>query len=152
MSRPVSLCALAVGLAFGFLLTGSGLGDYRTIHEGLLLQDAYIYLLMASTVATAATGVALLRRGGRTAYGGPLVLPRGQVRRKTVAGAAVFGVGFGVGATCPAITIAMVATGGLYGGVVLAGLLAGLWLRGVVEERSEPERAEPERAHLQPTT
>src|SRR5205085_12394931 len=90
----------------------------------------------AATVATAAAGIALLRRRGRTVYGGPLVLPRHRVRRGTVAGATVFGVGFGVGATCPGITVAMLATGGLYGGVVLAGIFGGLWLRGRVEETS----------------
>ena len=128
--------ALAVGLAFGFLLTASGLGDYQTIHRGLLLQDAYIYLMMGSTVLTAAVGVALLRRRGRTVLGGPLVLPRHPARRSTVYGAAVFGVGFGVGATCPGITVAMVATGGLYGAVVLGGILLGLWLRGRAGSRA----------------
>jgi hypothetical protein len=127
------VCAL-VGTVFGFLLTASGLGNYRTIHRGLLLQDAYIYLMMAATVATAAAGVWLLRRRGRTLVGEPLVLPRHPVRRSTLYGAGVFGIGFGVGATCPGITVAMVATGGLYGGVVLVGIFAGLWLRGSVEE------------------
>ena len=133
MSRARGATALAVGLLFGFLLTASGLGDYRTIHEGLLLQDPYIYLMMGATVLTAAAGVLLLRRRGTTAFGGPLTLPRHPVRRSTLYGAAVFGVGFGVGATCPGITVAMVATGGLYGTLVLAGILAGLWLRGRAE-------------------
>jgi len=134
VSRGLRLSAAGVGVAFGFFLTASGLGDYETIHRGLLLQDAYIYLMMAATVATAAAGIALLRRRGRTVYGGPLQLPRHGVRRGTVAGATVSGVGFGIGATCPGITVAMVATGGLYGAVVLAGIVGGLWLRGRVEE------------------
>ena len=144
MSRGLCLSAFGVGLAFGFFLTASGLGDYETIHRGLLLQDGYIYLMMAATVGTAAAGIAVLRRGGKTVYGGPLVLPRHRVRRATVAGATVFGLGFGVGATCPGITVAMVATGGVWGAVVLAGVFAGLWLRGRVEERSggaAPSRA-----------
>jgi hypothetical protein len=53
-------------------------------------------------------------------------------------------VGFGVGATCPGITIAMTTTGGLYGLVVLIGLLGGLALRGRVERRQEqPLSTEP---------
>lgn len=116
-------------------LTASGLGDYRTIHDGLLLQDAYIYLMMASTVGTAAVGIGLLKRHGRTAFGGPLAVPRHPIRRETLAGAAVFGVGFGIGATCPGITVAMLATGGLYGAVVFAGVHGGLWLRGHAQER-----------------
>ena len=55
MSATQRWSALAVGLAFGFFLTASGLGNYRTIHDGLLLRDPYIYLMMASTVAMALT-------------------------------------------------------------------------------------------------
>ena len=84
---------------------------------------------------TAATGIALLRRRGRTLSGEPLHVPRHPVRRESVYGGSVFGVGFGVGATCPGITVAAVATGAWLGFVVLAGILGGLWLRGRVEER-----------------
>ena len=134
MNRYALGSVVGVGLCFGFLVTASGLGDYHTIHEGLLLRDSYIYLMLASAVGVAALGVAVLRRGGRTAFGGPLRLPSAPVRRSTLQGAGVFGIGFGVGATCPGITVAMLVTGGLYGGVVLVGLLGGLWLRGVHEE------------------
>lgn len=136
MNRRRGVVPLVVGVAFGFLLTGSGLGNYRTIHRGLLLQDGYIYLLMGSTVATAFVGVWLLRRRGRTVFGEQLVELRHPMRRSTIYGAAVFGVGFGVGATCPGVTVPMVATGGAYGALVLLGIFGGLWLRGRVEERS----------------
>lgn len=138
--RGTTYSAVGVGVAFGFLLTGSGLGDYQTIHDGLLLRDPYIYLMMASTVATAAAGLALLRRRGRTVFGEPLHIPRRPVRAPAVYGAAVFGVGFGVGATCPGITVSAIATGSWWGGVVLVGILAGLWLRGRVERRSVVSR------------
>lgn len=127
--RGTAVCA-GVGIVFGFLLTGSGLGDYRTIHDGLLLRDAYIYLMLASGVGVAGVGVWLLERRGRSALGGPLTLPRNPPRRGTVAGSAVFGVGFAVGATCPGITVAMIATGNAWGAVVLVGIFLGLWLRG----------------------
>lgn len=142
MSGRLPLVALAVGAAFGFLLTGSGLGNYDTIHDGLLLRDPYIFLMMAATVGTAAVGIALLRRRGRTLAGEPLHIPRHPVRRESFYGGSVFGVGFGVGATCPGITVAAVATGAWLGVVVLAGILAGLWLRGHVERRSSLARRE----------
>lgn len=129
----VPLVACGVGVAFGFLLTGSGLGDYDTIHDGLLLRDPYIFLMMAATVGTAAMGIAMLRRRGRTLTGAPLHIPRHPVRRESFYGGGVFGVGFGVGATCPGITVAAVSTGAWLGVVVLGGILAGLWLRGRVE-------------------
>lgn len=137
MSRRLPVVALAVGTAFGFFLTGSGLGDYDTIHDGLLLRDGYIYLMMLATVGTAASGIALLRWRGRTLAGEPLAIPRNPVRPESFYGGAVFGVGFGVGATCPGITVSAIATGAWLGGVVLAGILGGLWLRGRVEERQQ---------------
>src|SRR3954467_2086681 len=93
---------LLVGVGFGFFLTASGLGDYRTIHRGLLLEDPYIYLMMAATIGTALPCLWLLR--GRMTT---LRLPHESPERRHVLGGALFGVGFGVCATCPGITIAM---------------------------------------------
>ena len=143
--------AAAVGVAFGFLLTASGLGDYYTIHDGLLLRDPYMYLMIGSAMATAALGLLVLRRGRGTWLGGRLTLPRNRIQRRHIYGGAVFGIGFGLGATCPGMTVAMVATGGLYGLVVLLGLLFGLWLRGRAEQRSAPASPGPTRRQLADT-
>jgi uncharacterized protein len=144
VSRGVRWSVFAVGATFGFLLTVSGLGDYDTIHDGLLLRNPYIFLMMVSAMAVAFVGLAVLRRLGRTRYAGPLRLPHARIERRHVYGGAVFGVGFGVGATCPGMTVVMTTTGGLYGLVVLVGLLGGLWLRGRVERRQrQPLSTEP---------
>jgi uncharacterized protein len=149
VTRGFTASVLGVGAVFGFFLTASGLGDYDTIHEGLLLRNPYIFLMMGSATAVAWLGLAVLRRVGRTRFAGRLTLPHARVERRHVYGGAVFGLGFGVGATCPGITVAMTATGGLYGLVVLVGLLAGLWLRGRVERRQRrPLTTEP----LSPST
>ena len=151
MSRGFRWSALGVGAVFGFLLTASGLGDYDTIHDGLLLQNPYIFLMMASAMAVAFVGLAVLRRVGRTGFAGRLALPHGRIERRHVYGGAIFGLGFGVGATCPGMAVAMTTTGGLYGLVVLAGLLAGLRLRGIVEHRLQrPLSTEPTEAPRSP--
>lgn len=62
MNRGFWGSVLVVGAAFGFLLTASGLGDYDTIHDGLLLENPYIFLMMGSATAVASAGLALLRR------------------------------------------------------------------------------------------
>ncbi|MGZ4568053.1 MAG: DUF6691 family protein [Blastococcus sp.] len=144
MTRGSRWSALAVGAVFGFLLTVSGLGDYDTIHDGLLLKNPYIFLMMASAMAVAFAGLAVLRRVGRTRYAGRLALPHHRIERRHIYGGVVFGLGFGIGATCPGMTIVMTTTGGLYGLVVLVGLLGGLWLRGWVERRQrQPLSTEP---------
>jgi uncharacterized protein len=144
VSRGTRWSALLVGGVFGFLLTASGLGDYWTIHRGLLLQSPYMYLMLGSAMAVAWVGLTVLRKIGRTRYGGRLALPHARIEQRHVWGGAVFGLGFGVGATCPGMTVAMTTTGGVYGLVVLGGLVAGLWLRGRVERRArKPVSTEP---------
>lgn len=101
MNRGRRPSTIAVGIAFGFLVTGSGFGNYATIHQALLLRSWYLFAVFGSAVAVAAAGLALLRRAGTTRYGGPLRLPHGPARRSQVYGAAIFGVGFGLTGTCP---------------------------------------------------
>lgn len=88
-------------------------------------------------MAVAAVGLALLRRARTIAYGG-LLLPRAPARRRHVCGAAIFGADFALAGACPGGAVAMVATGGFGGLLVLAGLIAGMWLRGVAERTHRP--------------
>jgi len=138
VSRGRRTSTIAVGMVFGFLITGSGFGNYATIHQALLLRSWYLYAVFGSAVAVAAVGLALLRRAGTTRYGGPLRLPHHRVRPHHLYGAAVFGAGFGLAGACPGAAVAMVATGGLGGLLVLAGMVGGLWLRGVTERQTAP--------------
>ena len=91
--------------------------------------------MMAATIGTALPCLWFLQRRLPR-----MTLPNETPARRHVLGGALFGVGFGVTATCPGITIAMAATGGLYGFVVLAGILGGLVLRGRVEPHPRPAR------------
>jgi uncharacterized protein len=71
----------------------------------LMLTEPYIVLIMGSAMAVAFAGLVVLRRVGRTRYAGGLALPHARVERRHVYGGAVFGVGFGLGATCPGMTV-----------------------------------------------
>jgi uncharacterized protein len=130
VNRGTRASTVGVGIAFGFLVTGSGFGNYTTIHQALLLHSWYLFAVFGSAMTVAAAGLALLRRAGTTRYGGPLRLPHGPARRRHVYGAAIFGAGFGLTGTCPGSAVAMIVTGGLGGLLVLAGLVSGMWLRG----------------------
>ena len=81
MSRGSRASTAAVGVVFGFLITGCGFGNYATIHQALLFRSWYLFAVFGSAVAVAAAGLALLRRAGTTRYGGPLRLPHGPARR-----------------------------------------------------------------------
>jgi len=142
VNRGARASTIGVGLAFGFLVTGSGFGNYTTIHQALLLRSWYLFAVFGSAVAVAAAGLTLLRRAGTTRYGGRLRLPHGPARRSQVYGAAIFGAGFGLTGTCPGGAVAMIATGGLGGLLVLAGLVSGMWLRGATARSAKDQQPE----------
>lgn len=125
--------ALVVGLVFGFALAGARLHEYDVIHRMLLLQEADVFLLMASAIAVAAPSLYLLqRRGWRTPFAGHLQLARPPLRRDTVLGSVVFGTGWAIAGTCPGPAIAMVATGSVPGLFVMAGIVVGTILHGAL--------------------
>jgi uncharacterized membrane protein YedE/YeeE len=140
VNRGARASTIAAGAVFGFLITGSGFGNYTTVHQAPLFRSWYLFAVFGSAVAMAAVGLALLRRAATTVYGGPLRLPHQPARRRHIYGAAIFGTGFGLTGACPGGAIAMVATGGLGGLLVLAGLAGGMWLRGLTER---PAQAQP---------
>lgn len=130
----MNAAALAVGLVFGFALAGARLHEYDVIHRMLLLQEADVFLLMASAIGVAAPALFLLqRRGWRTPFAGQLNLARPPLSRGTMLGSVVFGTGWAIAGTCPGPAIAMVATGSVPGLFVMAGIIVGTMLHGALE-------------------
>lgn len=126
----MNLLGLGVGLAFGFLVFANGLSDYNVIHDALLLRDFYLYLMFFSGVATAAALLWVLERSRwSTPLGGPLSISRSPVTRNNVLGAMLFGTGWAVAGTCPVPALVMTASGGVLGGIVMAGLFLGILAR-----------------------
>jgi uncharacterized protein len=109
----------------------------------LLLRSWYLFAVFGSALAVAAVGLMLVRRTGSTMFGGPLRLHHRPARRRSFYGASVFGAGFGLCGTCPGGAIAMVASGGVGGLLVLAGVVVGMWLYGVTEGASRPAVTRP---------
>jgi uncharacterized membrane protein YedE/YeeE len=142
VNRGRRASTIAVGIVFGFLITGSGFGNYTTIHQALLFRSWYLFAVFGSAAAVAAGGLALLRGARTTRYGGPLRLPHATAERRHIYGAVIFGAGFGLTGACPGGAVAMVATGGLGGLLVLAGLVSGMWLRGATEHPTRDQHSQ----------
>jgi phosphoserine phosphatase len=123
----MKIIGLGFGIAFGFLLSGAGLMNYNVIHEGLLLNNATMFLIMGSAVAVAAAGVGLLEWvQWTTPLQGSLQVKRVSIGKKHVYGAVIFGIGWAITGTCPAVSAAMLGSGIGYGAVVMAGIAIGV--------------------------
>ncbi len=92
-----------IGVVFGVALSWSGMTSPEVIREGLLFEDAYLFLFFGGAVTTAFAGLWILRRRAPRA---PLTGERVEwetvkPERRHVAGSVLFGIGWGVSGACP---------------------------------------------------
>jgi uncharacterized membrane protein YedE/YeeE len=129
------LAGALVGAVFGVALSWTGMTSPEVIRKALLFQDAYLYLMFASGVATALLGQRLLRRLHARAVlnGEPLDWTPEAPRRRHVAGSVMFGAGWGLANACPGPILTQLGQGILWSVFIAAGMAGGVLLFGRVQ-------------------
>lgn len=123
----------ALGILFGFLLQRSGVTQYDTILDQLLLTDFTVVKVMLTAIITGMLGVHALRSMGLVK-----LHPKPGSVGKSVIGSLVFGIAFAVLGFCPGTIVGGIAQGALdalFGG--LTGILFGSWIFAVIYPRIE---------------
>jgi uncharacterized protein len=138
MTRP--FIALLAGTLFGFGLALAGVLDPATIRGFLDFFgdfDPRLGFVFAGAVAVSAAGYLLSRRIAK-----PIIAPRfaiasaQSIDARLLAGAALFGIGWGVVGLCPGPAIAGLALGVPQFFVFLAAMLVGIGLHELMERRN----------------
>jgi uncharacterized membrane protein YedE/YeeE len=139
-----------LGIVFGFALAWSGMTDPDLIRRMLLLEDAYFYLVMFSSMAVAFAGVRLLRarRARALLTGQPVSWTNSRPGRRHVFGSVLFGVGWATSLSCPGPIAAQLGQGLLWSLCTIAGIGAGILLHA----RLQQHRRVPAAAPLSTTT
>jgi len=140
------IAATAFGVAFGFLISWGTLTDPDTIREMLLLEDAYVFLLMGAAVGVGFGGVKLLTRRPHRALltGDPVQVRTDRIERRHVVGSATFGVGWAIADTCPGPIAAQLGQGLPWALCTAAGVTGGVLLFQARRDRaSAPKTARP---------
>jgi uncharacterized membrane protein YedE/YeeE len=135
-----------IGVVFGIVISWSGMISPEIIRQALLFEQAYLFLMFASAVATASLGLAVLRRRERAALltGDRLSYGREPVERRHIVGSVLFGIGWAIADACPAPIAAQVGQGVPWAVFTLTGVAFGVWLflrRGAAE--TEPATDTP---------
>ena len=130
MSQRIS--EFLVGLVFGLGLLLSGMTDPGKVQGFLDLAGAWdpsLAFVMGGAVLVGLGAFALARRRTQTFLGGALKLPKsGEIDRRLLAGALLFGAGWGLAGFCPGpalVTAAMLEPKAL---LFVAAMLAGMAL------------------------
>jgi uncharacterized protein len=144
----VASAATVLGVAFGFVLSWSQITDPNVVRRMLLLEEAYLFLLMGSATAFACVGVRLLRRLRARALvtGERVSWEAARPTRAHVYGSVLFGIGWGLSNSCPGPIAAQLGQGMLWSLFTIAGIVIGLRLHALVATRAVRTRPAPQPA------
>jgi uncharacterized membrane protein YedE/YeeE len=121
--------ALAVGIAFGFVLEQAGLADARKLAGQFYLRDFTVVKVMFSAIVTAMLGAFWLGRLGVIDLAA-FYVPETFLAPQAVGGL-IFGAGFVVCGLCPGTSCASAASGRIDGMATVFGLLVGVLITGL---------------------
>jgi uncharacterized membrane protein YedE/YeeE len=125
LSEGASLVvALLIGIAFGWFLERSGMGNARKLAGQFYLRDMTVFKVMFTAIVTAMLGVFWL------GWLGVLDVSRVYVPETWIVpqlvGGIVFGFGFVIAGLCPGTSCVAAASGRIDGVVVVIGMFAGV--------------------------
>jgi uncharacterized protein len=122
--------ALVIGIAFGWFLERSGMGNARKLAGQFYLRDMTVFKVMFTAIVTAMLGVFWL------GWLGVLDVSRVYVPETWIlpqlAGGIVFGLGFAMAGLCPGTSCVSAATGRIDGVAVVIGMFGGVFGTGLL--------------------
>lgn len=129
-----STAAFATGLIFGLGLSISEMINPVRVIGFLDIAgrwDPTLIFVMGGALAITLPGYALILRRRRPLLDGEFYLPmKRAVDRPLILGAAIFGIGWGLGGFCPGPALAALASGSPAVFLFVLAMIAGQWLAG----------------------
>ena len=116
--------ALLIGIAFGWFLERSGMGNARKLAGQFYLRDLTVFKVMFTAIVTAMLGVFWLGWLGVLDVS-RIYVPETWIVPQLVGGI-VFGFGFVIAGLCPGTSCVAAASGRIDGVVVVIGMFAGV--------------------------
>jgi uncharacterized membrane protein YedE/YeeE len=138
------LTAFVAGLVFAIGLGVSGMTRPAKVLAFLDVTGAWdpsLAFVMVGAIAAHASAVPWILRRRSPLFADRFALPtRTDVDLRLVAGAAVFGTGWGLAGYCPGPALTSLGAGTAAAAIFVPPMLAGMWLHRVLVQRSAPSR------------
>lgn len=129
------LVYLALGIAFGFVLTKAEVISWFRIQEMFRFDSFHMYGIIGSALLVATVSVALIERLRPRALDGEEVRVKPKKLGRGIrygAGGILFGFGWALTGACPGPLFALIGNGVSVIGVALLSAVAGMWVYGHV--------------------
>ncbi|MFO3904900.1 DUF6691 family protein [Enterobacter hormaechei] len=126
------ISAFLCGLIFGVGLLVGGMANPEKVLHFLDLSQAWdpsLAFVMMGAIAVGIVGFALVKGRKRAICGVPILLPENNaVDRPLLAGAILFGLGWGLAGICPGPSLVLLGAGIGKGLLFVLAMLAGMWI------------------------
>jgi len=146
------LFGVLLGAVFGFLMSRAGATTYDFHAKMFLFEDLQLMKVIIMAVIVAMAGVWLLRKYQITAIttGQPVDFVKKPFQKGLITGAMLFGIGWGMTASCPGTIPAMIGEGKIGGLFALIGLLLGTMAFGILQSFIQHESKLPASPQAEP--
>ena len=129
---------LLFGIFFGFTLSRVGASDYDLIVGMFLGQDYTLVGVLIVAIIVGIIGMQVLKRYAQPVKSGePLKISYKEIKKWSILGAAIFGLGWGITGACPGTVLAQVGEGKIFGFFTFAGMIFGTYIYALLKEKHE---------------
>lgn len=126
---------LVFGILFGFTLSRVGASEYDLIVGMFIGQDYKLVGVIATAIIVGAVGMQVLKRFSRPVKNGEtLQISRKELKKWSLLGAALFGIGWGMSGACPGTVLAQLGEGKIFGFFTFAGMIFGTFIYARLKE------------------
>ena len=130
-----NIFALALGALFGLALSISGATTYDFHAKLFLFEDFRLMEIVVMAIVTALVGIWLMKLVKlKSIDKEPIDFKGKPYRRGMLLGAAIFGIGWGMSASCPGTVPAMIGEGKLTAIFVFIGIFLGVYAFGKTKD------------------
>lgn len=120
---------LLVGLVFGVVLTKSEVISWFRIQRMFRLEEAHVYLVMASAIAVGALSLWVLKRYQlKSLQGEAIKIKEKPFQKGVILGGLIFGMGWAITGACPGPIYAQLGSGETLALLTFAGAFIGSYL------------------------
>lgn len=127
---------LLFGIFFGFTLSRVGASDYDLIVGMFLGQDYTLVGVLIVAIIVGIIGMQVLKRYAQPVKSGePLKISYKEIKKWSILGAAIFGLGWGITGACPGTVLAQVGEGKIFGFFTFAGMIFGTYIYALLKEK-----------------
>ena len=124
-----------MGITFGFLMSKAGATTYDYHAKMFLFEDFQLMIVIGVSVLVSMVGVILLKKSKVKAIvtGRKVDFVKKPYQKGLILGAFLFGIGWGMTASCPGTIPAMIGEGKIAGLFALIGVIIGTMAYGVLQ-------------------